>query len=1367
MTKIKEVIREISQSYASYVNLVEEFNNPEKNRERMKGYRPIRSHREALQQLIRALYPNEHRVYALRGSYGTGKSHLFLMLANYFDLTPDEPEMERFFANYTEQDEDGARNMRNWRGEGRYLVALCQYGTGDDFEATVLRAIKKACEREGFAGLEDTHYHEALRRLDEWKEAQEKGKASGRMYDLFLDTLYEQYPGTSLEQLREGLDGLQKPQLERFKGVFQTITQGEFSPEKGNLIAILKEFVSNQAFKDRYQGLVIFYDEFDEILKDARLDVSKFQSFSELCRHGGAGMKSIFFYANIHKPLQGYATAFSKEDFQVVRARLQEIQLVSQGLEDIIAAIVIPDQESAIWLERIASCNQTLIQLVHGSRRANIFSWRSGADFKNRIVENLYPMHPMATHCLVKLSTEVGSNARSLFTFFTRKDQVGCYRDFIAATHIETDEHLNFYTVDRLFTYFQDQLRADNPEPRDAVRRAIRDYHASYRQARKSPALKLDVGLDPLTDRVLKAFLIYKIADVLCSFDNLAFGLHLRGAEERLRDRLARLVEKNVLFQDETGLYEFRQGDVRDFQALIEDYKANPNNQLDDMAEAVIDAHRLGHGQRWLEAKVHNETFYEDKRLRRRFIRPKELSEEIFDALHREIVEQEGWKDRYECIALYVLCETIEEVEAARQRVEGNGSGRVLIGIPQEPIPIRDALLTLNAVQDLRDHPEMQDISIPEQARLNGLHGNEEEGALGRFLHIRNRYFSGQDLIWFRDRGNVLISQPDATHEPADRLMDELYNQRNRVKHGIDFNKVHVKRTGASNTQLHDAVRELLELGRDVKIDTSYGDNRGEIRYLKRCLADVGALRQQGVPHGKKHYYRVEHNSNKYRRNLPALADMVDEIESLEAVETVRIQDLIADYTSPPYGQGPVALSLFLAFVIRRFGDTLSLKRDPTAVGSVGACSPSLIYEMVDGDHPNAVFERRHITPEERTLIEDIYNLFSPVEEETERSISVMDERSSSVIDAFAALKNWWDDLSPLAQTAAIYDEDDVQSTRHLIGLCRRLEMEKPHLFLTGKLQTPYEYDHDDAVTDQSRRAILAGLEADKERIESRPEQFKNNLIETLMSVEQFEVEADVPVLSDYQRAIETWYKELDDNQRDQFASWHSDESKAILRNLSQISDLRETLLNDLPADPGFSLGKVDSWTTDRIDDYVSKLEAGLALIADHRVPVDAPTYKFIDDEIVDESGGKFQKTVNYRGPLTLTIEPDSESACAYFTTTGDDPRRPESQRRRVTDHFEHTIDQGNAQLKMVSEAENGKYGRVVTVDLIDEDRKHVIEPTCGQLGLRETRSTFVLPGDRRSLEVTLRSLVKNAVKFSDLTVEDIRSVLEDVLARL
>ncbi len=892
------------------------------------------------------------------------------------------------------------------------------------------------------------------------------------------------------------------------------------------------------------------------------------------------------------------------------------------------------------------------------------------------------------------------------------------------------------------------------------MRRAIRDYHASYRQARKSPGLQLDVDLDPFIDRLLKALLIYKISDVACTFHNLAFGLDVPlEKEDRLQQRLDRLVDEQVLYRDQHGLYEFRQGDVRDFEQLIEAYKTDPKNQPDDLAEAVLDAHKLGYGQRWLEAKEHNAVYYEDKRVRRRFIRPQDLSAEFFAEIDETVDEEDRWADRYEGIALYVLCETMEEVEAARRRVEENGSQRLLIGVPQEPIPIRDALLTLEAIKDIKRRPEMQDISLPEQARLGDLLGNEEEGALGRFLELRTRYLQGQELIWFGAKGDVVVAQPDASYESADRLMDDLYSRRNRVKHGTDFNKIHVKRTGTSNTQLHDAVRELLDLGRDVKIDLDYGDNRGEIRYLKRCLLHPGALSLRGVPQGSRRFYRVEHDTDMFRRELPALADMVDQIDKLEPGQTVRIQALIDDYAGPPYGQGPVALTLFLAFVMRRFGDALSLKRDPTAVGSVGACSPSFLYDLIDGQYPNAAFERRRITEQERTLIDGIYRLFSAEEAEPGQSVMMK--------DAFAALQTWWNHLTPLAKTTDIYPGEEAASTRRLIALCRGMANEAPHLFLTGDLQRPYGHHPDDAITEESRQVILDGLRQDKERIATQPGQFKDALIEALMDVEAFQVEADVTVLSDYQRAIEAWYKALDDNQRDRSPDWHAGESRALIRHLGQISDLRETLLEDLPGDPGFGLREVDKWTTDRTDDYVSKLKAALALIAEHRVPVDAPTVDVNAREIVKESGDTFDRTITYRGPLTVTIDPDPESACAYFTTTGDDPRHPESQRQEVSDHFEHMVEQGNAQIKLVSKAESGKYGRVVTIELIDKDRQHVVEPLGGQPGLRETRSTFVLPIDRQSLEVTLRSLIENAVKFSELTEDDVRAVIEELLRQL
>ena len=118
----------------------------------------------------RALYPLDNRVYFLTGSYGTGKSHLCLMLANYLSLKPNDVEMVCFFDNWRQRDPEGAEKLHNLRGEGRYLLALCEYGGGDDFDSMVLRSIQTAIDREELqeAWL-DTHYQEAVRQIERWQ----------------------------------------------------------------------------------------------------------------------------------------------------------------------------------------------------------------------------------------------------------------------------------------------------------------------------------------------------------------------------------------------------------------------------------------------------------------------------------------------------------------------------------------------------------------------------------------------------------------------------------------------------------------------------------------------------------------------------------------------------------------------------------------------------------------------------------------------------------------------------------------------------------------------------------------------------------------------------------------------------------------------------------------------------------------------------------------------------------------------------------------------------------------------------------------------------------------------------------------------
>lgn len=137
MAKIRELIQ-INSGYTSYVDLNEEFfyYNEEKNLGRMERYMPIRAHRLAFEKIANAINPKDRRFYFLSGSYGTGKSHLCLMLGNYFARQSNSLEMETFFRNYaTAQqqvllkpgetlDERPASSLQAARKTGKFLVAI-------------------------------------------------------------------------------------------------------------------------------------------------------------------------------------------------------------------------------------------------------------------------------------------------------------------------------------------------------------------------------------------------------------------------------------------------------------------------------------------------------------------------------------------------------------------------------------------------------------------------------------------------------------------------------------------------------------------------------------------------------------------------------------------------------------------------------------------------------------------------------------------------------------------------------------------------------------------------------------------------------------------------------------------------------------------------------------------------------------------------------------------------------------------------------------------------------------------------------------------------------------------------------------------
>jgi hypothetical protein len=139
--KIAELIS-TNPGYSAQVDLNRWFRNNAQNLSTMRRYCPISSHRRAFEKVTGALDTKDKRVYLITGNYGTGKSHLCLMLANYFAYPSNQPDIAQFLTNYADQDPAAANKLRARRKKKRYLVALCDYDSTDDFGEVVLRAAR-------------------------------------------------------------------------------------------------------------------------------------------------------------------------------------------------------------------------------------------------------------------------------------------------------------------------------------------------------------------------------------------------------------------------------------------------------------------------------------------------------------------------------------------------------------------------------------------------------------------------------------------------------------------------------------------------------------------------------------------------------------------------------------------------------------------------------------------------------------------------------------------------------------------------------------------------------------------------------------------------------------------------------------------------------------------------------------------------------------------------------------------------------------------------------------------------------------------------------------------------------------------------
>jgi hypothetical protein len=1378
MTKIVDII-DFHAGYGSQVRLVASYYNEEDenaNAEHMRGYVPIRSHRDAFTQLALAQLPskeNKEKVFMLTGSFGTGKSHLCLMLANYFSVKSTSPEMKAFFDNWAKRDKIGSDKVRSWRGDGRYLVVPCDFlQETQTFEDVILTATEFALEKDGASNIIlDTQFKSALSQIEEWENRQATGQPSGVFTD-FLEFLGGDNPEKELQKLKRDLSQNKSTAIQLFQDTYRQATGQLLSFRTNTLRETLQTLLSGTEFQKRYKGMVILADEFGYALSEGRVAMSVFQGFAEMSKDGVAGMQ-LAFIGTGHRRFEAYgANTPAQLDFRTVQDRVTEVSLEAEELEQIIAALISTKSSSPEWQQNVVGKNNWLLtRMASNAKKLNLFKYLNEPEILEQIVKNIYPVHPLATYCLTRMSKELGSAARSVFSFFREFRDViedlpeGSYAWFVRNNEItKPSGDLSIYTPAFLALYFKESISSTNVTVRPEIRDYIRNYLGAVEEARRFAYKNtLTQKINPFTQAVLDLILVYRVSNINVTSANLEVGLNLNQPSEKkqLASEIKSLFDDKIIFKAPSGEYEFRRTDMADIESLINqakqdvlDLPINHSNQMTSLVSKKWDE--------WTEAKGHNQSYLGDKRLLRLFAVPLELTTKhkaangtqisYWEYLEQRRTANKNWNESYDSTMVYVLCETEADIQAAQQAVKGNKNSTVIVGVPRAPIPYRESVTNLITLESFSESDVYSKLEFQEKALVDEMRGNENQknGFIGDFLRVRERYLEAKGLHWYREGGKTLVSDPVNDSEPADALMNELFKKRNTISHDY-LSKVHPKSfAGIRDNALKEAVSALVQIEKPVQIDTRERDNRGEIRYLQIALAQHGILVQKADFSGPIGHYELEPNYSKYAHKYPALVDLIEKIKSIKPGTPLNISVLLAELSEAPYGLGPYALSIYFACAIRYLGDELRLKVNSTGLGYSPTNDADIIIDLATGKHPHAIFERRPLNKATTQLINSTYNMFS--------SMPVSAGSQQTRLEAWFAIQGWWKNRTRLERSVGIYD-DETTVWSLMDMLAKQADSDAAGQTLLEDIKEIYGHDLDVELKQNSVEEITENLESDKLIAESRAIEIKTILVKTLSGLFS-------PTGETYQafsEAINAWYENLHPDQKLLTADWQSPASKSILEAVPRLQDVEKMFLDIIPASHGFNLGKVDDWSFDQTQNYVNLFKDAFEKIETSLPKVTAPVWKTSVDSVPGFQG---QPVIKYHGSVNLKVSLP-EADVKVRITKNEDP---------ITSKQFILVEKGDEEFQvtdsctylLVSQNLSGEFSRVVRVAFTNLDEGYkLISEMSPKLEPSEREYRFRNPVDKNGLTVLLKDIIENLKKDDRISESDILSAFKEALDTL
>ena len=438
----------VASGFQYSVNIGYDLNNDDK----LKNFIPTKSSLALLEDiLLSTAATSNERARVLIGAYGKGKSHIVLTILSML-MKKDQNLFVKTMPRI-ESDAKLDQLVKNYYESDNKMLPVIITGSNTSLTQAFLLALHRTLSENDLLNvMPETNYKAAIKVIERWEKE-------------FPDTYHQLANSLDIpvKNFVTALEDYDIQAYEKFERVYPSLTAGStFNSFEGFDVVELYDEAIRGIKQHGYSGIYVVYDEFSKYLEanitEASVsDTKMLQDFAEKCNRSGNEQLHLLLIS--HKEIANYIDKLPKQKvdgWRGVSERFKHVHLndtFSQTYEIIASAI---QKDGTRWGRFCTEYAQTFSGIEARYVKHPIFSDIASGDVITTLY-GCYPMHPVSTFVLPRLSERVAQNERTLFTFISAPGK-STLPDFLDKYN---DDCFKVITPDQIYDYFEPLFRKE------------------------------------------------------------------------------------------------------------------------------------------------------------------------------------------------------------------------------------------------------------------------------------------------------------------------------------------------------------------------------------------------------------------------------------------------------------------------------------------------------------------------------------------------------------------------------------------------------------------------------------------------------------------------------------------------------------------------------------------------------------------------------------------------------------------------------------------------------------------------------------------------------------------------------------------